>query len=144
MNFLHEMPDILDDMRKLEDESVLFEERNKSCVTRNQLRHKGIRGTFPPDVHKLSELVVLETHVRRSEKTEQRRRGRQSSGVGAELVVLETHVRRRRRQSSRVGTELVVLETHQTDVGEDSAAASAKKKSSGGVGEEEQQRRRWY
>lgn len=29
MNFLHEMPDILDDMRKLEDESVLFEERNK-------------------------------------------------------------------------------------------------------------------
>ena len=109
---------------------------------RNQLRQKGIRSTLPPDLHKLSELVVLETHVRRLEKTEQRRRGRQSSGVGAELVVLETHVRRRRRQSSGDGAELVVLETHQTDVREDSTAASAKKKSSGGVGEEEEQRRR--
>ena len=80
-----------------------------SCITRNQLRQKGIRGTLPPDLHKLSELVVLETHVRRSEKTEQRRRGRQSNGVGAELVVLETH---------------------ESDVGEDRAAGSEPSSSS--------------
>ncbi|CAF2044609.1 unnamed protein product, partial [Brassica napus] len=91
-----------------------------SCVTRIQLRQKGIRNTLPQDLHKLSELVILETHVRRSEKTEQqekteqRGRSRARRSRDSRQTLEKTEQRHRRRQSSAVGAELVVLETYQT------------------------------